>query len=78
MQLDKRLNELKQAQTSQQSQIMMNKYEQMHNNDSNRVLNSNVNKSGQNLTANFTKVLKKGAPQTQRTGTNERSSNGRN
>lgn len=57
---------------------MMNKYEQMHNNDSNRVLNSNVNKSGQNLTANFTKVLKKGAPQTQRTGTNERSSNGRN
>lgn len=56
----------------------MNKYEHKHNNDSNRVLNSNVNKSGQNLTANFTKVMKKAAPQTQRNGTTDRQSTGRN
>jgi len=57
---------------------MMNKYEQKHNNDSNRVLNSHVNKSGHNLAANFTKVMKKAAPQTQRNGTTERSATGRN
>lgn len=49
--------------------MVMNKYAQHHANDTNRVINSNVNKSGQNITANFTRVVKKGAPQTQRNGT---------
>jgi len=77
VQYDKRLNELKQ-QNSHSSQIMMNKYADRQANDSNRVINSKINKSGQNITANFTRVLKKGVPQTQRTGTSERTTIGRN
>jgi hypothetical protein len=46
----------------------MNKYGQHHANDTNRVINSNVNKSGQNITANFNRVVKKAVPQTQRNG----------
>ena len=77
VQLDKRLHELKQQQNSHTSQIMMNKYAERHAHDSNRVMNSKINKSGQNITANFTRVMKKGAPQTQRNGS-DRSTIGRN
>lgn len=59
VQLDKRLNELKQAQNShlQQSSMIMDKYSNRHQNDQNRVINSTINKSGQNLTSNLTRVL---------------------
>jgi len=58
---------------------MMNKYAEKHSHDTNKVFNSKINKSGQNITANFTRVMKKGvAPQTQRTGTSDRSNIGRN
>jgi hypothetical protein len=66
--LDKRLNELKQAQTQyQQSTTMLqNKYQnrQEKDHENNRVINSTINKSGANLTANFNRS--KHAPQTQR------------
>lgn len=52
---------------------MMNKYAAHHANDTNRVINSNVNKSGANITAGFTRASKKGAPQTQRNGTSHES-----
>ena len=51
--------------------MVMDKYSHYHKNDSNRVINSNINKSGQNITANFTRVAKKGVPQTQRNGTSQ-------
>ena len=57
---------------------MLNKYQERHAHDTNRVINSKINKSGQNITANFTRVVKKGVPQTQRTGTSERTTIGRN
>ena len=56
----------------------MNKYADRHAHDTNRVLNSKVNKSGQNITANFSRAVKKGVPHTQRNGTSERSTIGRN
>lgn len=72
MQLDKKINELKasQNQMTQQSSFVMDKYASKHNNNhqQNKVINSTVNKSGQNLTANFNRGAqsKNGVPQTQR------------
>jgi len=63
--------------------MIINKYANHHANDTNRVINSNVNKSGQNITAGFVRGTKKpAAPQTQRIGsshgTSDRSTTGRN
>ena len=81
VQLDKRLNELKQAQTQHSTSQVINKYANHHNNDSNKVINSTINKSGANLTANFQRKSVNGI-QTQRaadmgsnTGRNSRAVN---
>lgn len=42
--------------------MVMNKYSNHHANDTNRVINSKVNKSGQNITAGFVRAKKADAP----------------
>ena len=62
----------------------MNKYADKHANDKNRVINSNVNKSGQNITAGFTQLGQKkpsqvSGHQSQRIGSIQNTTtNGRN
>ena len=70
IQIDKRLEQPNHHQ--QNSSFVMNKYANLHQNahESNKnsggLVNSTVNKSGQNLNSNFSKLQKSGVPQTQR------------